>query len=81
MKTITHQALLDPCIRPCIDGGGFRQRPVEGRVEDRELRDTFAQGFPTSPDAFQVGRIVQRREFAQPVDGRLDLRCNERRPC
>ena len=78
VKTVTHQSLFNPLIRSCVGGGCFRQRSVEGRIEDRELRSLVTQDFPTCPNTFKISRIVQWRELSESVDGRFNVASDKR---
>src|SRR5208337_1655270 len=78
MKSV---AMNSPLRRPASrEGVGLRRRGqcgVEGRVEHGDLRDP-RQSLLDGLNALEAGRVVQRGQFAQFVDGALDL---GRNPC
>ena len=45
---------------------------MEGGVEDRDVRDV-GEGLPRDADRGHVGRVLQRSQVAQPLEGGQDV--------
>jgi len=68
-----HAVTSIPLIRQCVQIRAIRQRVMEGRIEDRDLRNARTERAARGLNPPEIVRIVERRQVDRFLDAAQDV--------